>query len=535
MASLPHRSVSALELEQPASSWSSTELAQKLAEFRGENNRLASELRHSSSATVAPFVQLAARYGRPLKIAILSDFTRIPYANGAAFQTRFLYQELQRCGHAVTIIGPEDPDARPEELAPGTIALPSVPMRMYPGVHLPLPLTRDVFDPERWDFDLVFGQTTTLLLEFGIWLRKMRGIPFLCVNTTHLASAYEVLLPDSISHVQAVHAGLDWALRRPYQNLFKRIYNESDGLVVLSEGLRAYWRQCGVEVPIHVIPRAVQPEVFDRHAGSDADPYEAFLGPLAHGPRLLSAGRHTREKCQDRTIRIFARHVAPKLPSATLTVVGQGPETEAFRKVAEEEGVAERVFFVGEVPFADMARYYGHADVFLHTSLSETYGNVLGEALWCATPTVAFADGMGASAQVRDGHNGILLAPGKGGADEASADEAFGRAVVALIHDPEERHRLGRAAGKRARESSSPLAVQAKLAAAFESAEEHARRSDVRRRAEGSPRVLRWLQTARHFQSWSASALGLSLLGALRKPYAKDDTPQPQIHQKLHT
>ncbi len=535
MAFLPHRSLSEVDLSSASTSpldWDPTELAQRLAEFRGENNRLSPQTRVPAQPAVSPFEHLAARYGRPMKVAILSDFTRIPYANGAAFQTRFLYQELQRCGHAVTIIGPQDPDAQPHELAPGTVALPSVPMRMYPGVHLPLPLTRDVFDADRWDFDLVFGQTTTLLLEFGIWLRKMRGIPFLCVNTTHLASAYEVLLPDSISHLQAVHAGLDWALRRPYQNLFKRIYNESDGLVVLSEGLRSYWRQCGVEVPIHVIPRAVQPEVFDRHAeSSQKDPYESFLGAYRHGPRLLSAGRHTREKCQDRTIRIFARHVAKELPTATLTIVGQGPESAAFRKVAEAEGVADRVFFVGEVPFREMAGYYGHADVFLHTSLSETYGNVLGEALWCATPTVAFADGMGASAQVRDGHNGVLLAPGKNGTDEHSADAAFGRAVVALIHDPEERARLGRAAGERARENASPLAVQAKLAAAFESAEEHARRCDLRRRAEGTPRVLRWWTTARHFQSWSASALGLSLLGALRRPYAKVDTLQPQIHQ----
>ena len=60
-----------------------------------------------------PFAALAARHGRPLRVAILSDFTRIPYANGAAFQTRFLYQELRRCGHEVTVIGPHDPDAQP--------------------------------------------------------------------------------------------------------------------------------------------------------------------------------------------------------------------------------------------------------------------------------------------------------------------------------------------------------------------------------------------------------------------------------------
>src|SRR5687767_13074288 len=65
----------------------------------------------SPLSQLSPFAALAARLGRPLKVAILSDFTRIPYANGAVFQTRFLYQELRRCGHQVTVIGPADPDA----------------------------------------------------------------------------------------------------------------------------------------------------------------------------------------------------------------------------------------------------------------------------------------------------------------------------------------------------------------------------------------------------------------------------------------
>ena len=127
--------------------------------------------------TCRPFAALAARQGRPLRVAILSDFTRIPYANGAVFQTRFLYQELRRCGHEVTVIGPHDPDATPEELAPGTVALPSVPLKTYPGLHLPMPLASWIFDPDRWDFDICFAQTTSLLLEFGVWLRRDEGHP----------------------------------------------------------------------------------------------------------------------------------------------------------------------------------------------------------------------------------------------------------------------------------------------------------------------------------------------------------------------
>jgi len=55
------------------------------------------------------------------------------------------------------VIGPEDPDAAPGEVPPGTVALPSVPLKAYPGVHIPLPLASWVYDPARWDFAIVVG------------------------------------------------------------------------------------------------------------------------------------------------------------------------------------------------------------------------------------------------------------------------------------------------------------------------------------------------------------------------------------------
>ena len=282
-----------------------------------------------------------------------------------------------------------------------------------------MPLASWIFEPGRWNFDVCFAQTTTLLLEFGIWLRKMNGIPLLCVNTTHLVAAYDVLLPEHLSRNDMVHAGVQLTLTRPFEKLFSNIYNQSDGLVVLSEGLRSYWRERGVTAPIHVIPRAVQPDIFDRALGED--PYTHLLDGESlpqRGPRLLCAGRHTREKSQDRVIRIFARHVLAQEPDATLTLVGDGPETDDYRRLARELGVEHRVFFTCEVPWTTMPDFYRYADVFVHASLSETYGNVMGEALWCGTPVVAFADGMGVTAQMQDGVNGVLFAPGTGDEDE---------------------------------------------------------------------------------------------------------------------
>lgn len=483
----------------------------------------------ANEASEQPFAALSARHGRPLRVAILSDFTRIPYANGAAFQTRFLYQELRRCGHEVTLIGPRDPNSRPEDVAPGTVELPSLPLKTYPGLHLPLPLERWVYDASRWNFDIVFAQTTTFSLQFGVWLRKMRGIPLICVNTTHLSAAYDVLLPEGLKRLGWVNTGLELALKRPCERLFADIYNESDGLVVLSEGLRSYWRERGVTCPIHVIPRAVQPKIFDRPLGDD--PYTHLEGAAWRGARLLCAGRHTREKSQDRIIRIFARHVAPTDREATLTLLGEGPDTAYYKRVAQEEGVADRVFFPGEVAFTDMPDFYAYADLFVHASLSETYGNVMGEALWCGTPTVAFADGMGVSSQIKGGVNGLLLAPGKGRREEAEADAAFGRAVTALLADPQERARLGKAASRIARERSSPLAVQSRLADAFRHAQEHAAACGVGPVAEG-PRVLQWMTTFEHFRSWAAVHGGLYIVGHLR-PAEDHSKTKAELHPQI--
>jgi glycosyltransferase involved in cell wall biosynthesis len=471
---------------------------------------------------------LAARQGRPLRVAILSDFTRISYANGAVFQTRFLYQELRRCGHQVTVIGPHDPDATPEDLAPGTVELPSVPLKTYPGLHLPMPLASWIFEPDRWNFDICFAQTTSLLLEFGIWLRKMKGIPLLCVNTTHLVAAYDVLLPEKLSKNELIQAGVLMTLTRPYERLFSRIYNQGDGLVVLSEGLRAYWRERGVTAPIHVIPRTVQPEVFDRPLGPD--PYTHLIereGLPQRGPRLLCAGRHTREKSQDRVIRIFAKHVLPLEPDATLTMVGEGPDSDHYRQVAREVGAEHHVFFTGEVPWTTMPDFYRYADVLVHASLSETYGNVLGEALWCGTPTVAFADGMGVSAQIQDGVNGVLFGPGKGDEAEAAANGAFGRAVVELIRDPQARARLGKAAGKRARERCSPVAIQERIADAFQHAQDHAVACGLRPVAH-RPKVMQWLTTLKHARPWTTFNGMIYLSGHLRAP------AKTMKHDRIH-
>ena len=217
----------------------------------------------------------------------------------------------------------------------------------------------------------------------------------------------------------------------------------------------------------------------------------------------------------------------PALPQATLTMLGVGPDTEYYKRVARDLGVMHRVAFPGEVPFTDMPAFYAYADVFVHTSLSETYGNVLGEALYCGTPTVAFADGMGASSQLVDGENGILLQPGKGPAMESEANAQFGAAVLRLLGSPSLRAKLSRSASRMARERAHPHVMMERMAEAFKSARAHADVNGLRPAAQG-PRVVQWLTTMKHMRPWGVMNGGVYLIGHLRpgKPLPRPTHPQ---------
>jgi len=133
-------------------------------------------------------------------------------------------------------------------------------------------------------------------------------------------------------------------------------------------------------------------------------------------PVLLMVGRVAAEKNVELGLRAFERARRAR-PGTRLVVVGDGPAR------ARLEAAHPEARFVGVQRGADLAAHYASADVFLFPSLSDTFGNVVMEALASALPVVSFAVAAPAE-HVDDGVGGRLVAAG----DEAS----FIAAVVAL-------------------------------------------------------------------------------------------------------
>ncbi len=432
------------------------------------------------------------------RLAILNDYVRIPYANGSSYASQFLFREMSARGHEVTIVGPDDPNAMPSELPPRHISLPSIPLRNHPGFYLAMPSRSSLEALKDANFDMMLAQSPSGLLFAGGWLRQQHGVPLVSVNTVHMPSVYNVMLPDALNHVPSVNRLFEERVMPWVESNTTDAYNAGDALVCLSPGLKRYWQERGVEVPIHVIPRAIEKRIFDE-TGQD-DPFAPETKP---GSRLLVVCRHAREKEVDRLLRIFAQYVYPRVEGATLTLVGDGPESEALKDLTKELGIDHRTFFVGEQGLQQMPAWFRRADLFVYTSLSETYGQVISEALWCGLPVVAMDDGMGVAGQVTDGQDGFLVDP-----KAEDGDREFGGHVELLLTKVALRDQMSVQATRNAKHRSDPEACVKRYLEVFEVAKDHAARNP------GGSQLVAYRSLAR----WAGMHSTAAAMGLMRKP-----------------
>ena len=203
------------------------------------------------------------------------------------------------------------------------------------------------------------------------------------------------------------------------------------------------------------------------------------------------------EKRLEHLIDIFAGHVLREDPEATLTIVGDGHDHSNLVARAMNTPYADRFHFPGEVRHANLVDWYGHGDVFVYTSLSETFGNVVNEALWCGLPAVALDDRMGVAHQIADEVNGFLVEP-----DREDTDEEFASACLLLSRSSTLRQQMGEQGANLSRRSSHPDIVISRFEAIYERAKAHCVSTVPNRLADAS-RAAQMRAFAFHISRWA--------------------------------
>ena len=232
---------------------------------------------------------------------------------------------------------------------------------------------------------------------------------------------------------------------------------------------------------IRIIPCGFDPAEFWQIDKTSA---RITLG-LPDEPLLLQLGRLVPRKGVDTVIRGFGRLVRQHNITARLLIVGGEseepdprftPEIGRLSALADSEGVAERVTFVGRKRRELLKYYYSAADIFLTTPLYEPFGITPLEAMACGTPVIGSNVG-GVKFTVKDGETGYLVPP--------NDPDAIALTIAYLYQNPESRDRLSRQAVQRANQLFTWQQITSDVAALYETV--ISQKSDFRSRGDSAP------------------------------------------------
>jgi glycosyltransferase involved in cell wall biosynthesis len=349
-----------------------------------------------------------------------------PFVGGVPIAIEHTARMLRRRGHRVLIFAPDyDGDVQDE---PDVFRVLSIKNFNNTPFSLPLPLTlRPAYDLDTLSqVDVVHVHHPFLLGMSGLQLARAYNLPV--VFTYH--TQYEKYI-HYLPFPQQMTAEL--AIR-----LSTRFANSCDAVIAPSSDIRKTLIERGVQVPVHVLPTGVDLQKF---RGGQKDFLRKKFNLSAETQIVLTVSRLAKEKNISFLIRAFAR-LCTYNSQAVFVLVGRGDAEDDLKALARDLGIANRVYFAGELVGKELVSAYKGADVFVFASTTETQGLVVLESMACGVPPVV-VDAPGVRDFVHPGVNGFMV-PEDGEAD-------FAERVLTLLDDEVLRKALGAEALKTAR------------------------------------------------------------------------------------
>lgn len=336
-----------------------------------------------------------------MKLAVFSD-TFFPQINGVS-RVLDKYLEYMDCkGIEYTLLVPE----KETPAYQGTIiGFGGVKFPLYPELKISVPRpvqiakTLEVLQP-----DLVHLVTPFSLGLAGMNYAKTHNLPII--------ASYHTNFDQYLSHYKLPF------LVRPVNKYMQWFHSYSRINFCPSQDTRSQLQKMGVE-NVEICPNGVDLAMFSPDFRSSR--IRTLLSIDEGTPVLLYVGRIAPEKGLDVLMKAAAILKQSHTPFKLL-VVGDGPARE--RLAAE---ALDNVVFLGYKTGGALQELYASADLFVFPSTTETFGNVVLEAMSSGLPVVAARAG-GVKDSIIDMYNGISFHP-----DDPAA---MAGSIQALLKDP---------------------------------------------------------------------------------------------------
>lgn len=211
--------------------------------------------------------------------------------------------------------------------------------------------------------------------------------------------------------------------------LIRWLWHDADAVVAVSNGLREFAFQTTPDLPIEVIPNAIELSVFTPPLHRNHD------GPI----RLLFVGRFNAFKNVEMLIQAVAHLKMKGLEGFELHLIGEGERRAPVERLVSDQGLTKEVHFWGWINRDSLVDKYRQADVFVTATTWEGMPNTVLEAMACGLPVVA-TRASGLEELVREGMNGYLV--------DINDSAALADRLARLINNRFERQRMSKESRK---------------------------------------------------------------------------------------
>lgn len=335
-----------------------------------------------------------------LRIALVTE-TFPPEVNGVAMTIGRIVDALLSRGHTVQLVRPRQalevntqPRRGLEQVLSAGMSVPT-----YPELRLGFPAKNKLIQ---------------------LWRHKKPDVVHVVtegpLGYSAVAAALQLQLPLTSSfHTNFQSYSQDYGLgllKNVINGYLRRFHNSTQATMVPTQALKIDLQSRGYE-NVKILARGIDIKLFSPAKRSQAlrSTWDANEDDLV----VLLVGRLAKEKNAGLVISAF-RAIQTNHPRAKLVFVGDGP----FRKILQT--ACPEAIFVGVKKEEELAAHYASADIFLFPSLTETYGNVVPEALASGLAVVSYAHAA-AKELITTGINGMQVSFNDGAAFVRTAEQ----------------------------------------------------------------------------------------------------------------
>lgn len=209
--------------------------------------------------------------------------------------------------------------------------------------------------------------------RFALWVKETYNIPY--VVTEHFTGfAREIL-------------------SKPDIQLAQKVFNNSHKNIAVSNQFKKLLED-KFDVEFQYIPNIVNINFFNPIQQNNSGPFQ-----------FINIAFLDKKKNQSMLIKAFAQVFSNR--NVTLTIVGDGPEYDALKRLIEKLQMQKQIFLYGRASREEVKKLLQQSDAFVLSSQYETFGVVVIEAMACGLPVVATKCG-GPESIVQDDKVGLL-------------------------------------------------------------------------------------------------------------------------------